>query len=107
MTKTLQLTALGVVAMLLSSCDALEPYDRDYTWRATGASQANLAAMAANPADLVQGRGSDGSDGLQATAAIERLRHGKVKALIDGNTTSALTAGGTPAAASSDSLTGN
>jgi hypothetical protein len=91
--------AAGLVA-LLSGCNALEPYDRADTWHPTGANEANLAAMAVNPADLAHGRGTTASDGTTAAAAIDRLRHDRVKPLPDGNSTSS-------AAPSAAGLTGN
>jgi type IV pilus biogenesis protein CpaD/CtpE len=102
MSRTLRFAmAAGAMTLLLCGCDALEPYDRANTWRPTGANDANLAAMAVNPADLIHGRGTTPSDGPAATAPIERLRHDHVKTLQDDNSTS----NSTPSPAAG--LTGN
>ncbi len=49
---------IGMIGTLLAlgACSQHEPFERVGTWRAEGSNQANLAAMAANPLDLVQGR---------------------------------------------------
>ncbi len=43
----------------------------------------NLAAMIADPADLVEGRPLAGADGTREAAAVERYRADKVKKLLD------------------------
>lgn len=106
MTCILRLTALAGLLTSLSACSAIEPYDRAYTWRPTGANEANLAAMAADPKDLVHGRGTSNSDGQTAAVAVDRLRRGKVKPLSDGNSTTSVVSGA-PSAAAADSLTAN
>ncbi len=68
---------------LLAGCDDLGAFDRADAWHATGVNKSNLAAMAANPADLAHGRGTEAADGYQAAAAIDRLRNGRVKPLLD------------------------
>ena len=100
MTRLSRFSIVAGLLTLLSGCNALEPYDRANTWHPTGANQANLAAMAVNPTDLVHGRGTSAPDGSAATAAVERLRRDHVKPLQDGSSTSS----STPAAAA---LTGN
>jgi hypothetical protein len=100
MNRVLRFSMLAGVLALLSGCDALEPYNRADTWHPTGANEANLAAMAVNPADMVHGRGTTASDGMAAAAAIDRLRRDHVKPLPGSNTTS----DSIPSAAS---LTGN
>ncbi len=42
-------------ALVIGGCTAQEPYERPGTWRATGANDANLRAMVANPSDLDRG----------------------------------------------------
>jgi hypothetical protein len=88
MKPILQSGVAAGLATLLSGCNALEPYGRADAWHPTGANAANLAAMAADPADLVRGRGTGASDGLAAAAAVDRLRHDHVKPLPEGNSTS-------------------
>jgi len=45
--------------------------------------------MAVRPADLARGRGTGPADGQVVAAAVERLRYGRVKPLLDGNSSSA------------------
>ena len=96
-------TALTITGLLVlvSGCHALEPYERHGSWHPTGTYDANIAIMAADPADLVRGRGATASDGHAAAVAIERLRHDHVKPLADGNSIS----NAAPSAAAG--LTGN
>ncbi len=71
--------------VVLAGCAGVEPYDRRFTWRPTGANEANLAAMAANPADLAHGHAQGPADGQLAAMAVERLRLGHVKPLTGAN----------------------
>jgi type IV pilus biogenesis protein CpaD/CtpE len=47
-----------------------------------GAVQANLAAMVANPADLVRGRGQVAVDGASAVLPLDRLSTDRQKPLL-------------------------
>lgn len=85
MTITSRLAVAGGLVVLLAGCSTFEPYQRAHTWHPTGANQANLAVMVVNPADLEHGRGALGSDGATAAAAVDRLRHDRVKPLEDSN----------------------
>jgi type IV pilus biogenesis protein CpaD/CtpE len=71
----------------LSGCADLagvtDPYQRAGTWKPSGANEANLRAMVADPADLVHGRGDNVAMGQTAAVAVERLRAGKIKRLPD------------------------
>jgi hypothetical protein len=88
MTKIFRLAKTASMVALLSGCNALEPYQRPYSWHQTGVNAANLAAMVVDPTDLVHGHVSGVSDGSAAAAAIDRLRHDHVKPLPDGNSLS-------------------
>jgi type IV pilus biogenesis protein CpaD/CtpE len=57
----------------LAGCAATDTYSRPGTWHPDAANAANIAAMAANPEDLLHGRGSHGSDATLAVGAIERV----------------------------------
>ena len=76
--------AAGSLLALLPGCAGPDPYAFPHTWRPTGANDANLAAMAARPADLARGRGTGPTDGQVVTMAVERLRSGHVKPLTEG-----------------------
>jgi hypothetical protein len=88
MTHPLRFAAATCVLGLLSACNTLEPYTRAYSWHPTGANEANLGAMAADPSDLVRGRGTSPSDGLAGAAAVDRLRQDHVKPLPGGSSLS-------------------
>ena len=79
---------IGAAVALLSGCAGPEPYDFPNTWRPTGANDANLAVMAAHPADLARGRGTGRADAELAAAAVDRLRTGHVKGLEGGGVSS-------------------
>jgi hypothetical protein len=67
----------------LAACQDLDPYTRSGTWQPTGANQGNLAAMVANPYDLIHGRGSPTTDAKEPTLAINRVSTDTPKALLD------------------------
>jgi hypothetical protein len=67
------------VLFVLGGCS--DPYARPHSWNATQANLANLAAQTADWHDLDIGHGDPGSDGQEAAAAVDRLRHGNVKPL--------------------------
>lgn len=54
MPKAPALICLPLV-LVLGACMQQEPYERPGTWRASGANDANLRAMIANPGDLERG----------------------------------------------------
>lgn len=67
----------------LGACQDLDPYTRSGTWQPTGANQGNLAAMVANPYDLIRGRGLPASDSKEPTLAINRVSADTPKPLLD------------------------
>lgn len=66
---------IGIIGTLLAlgACSQYEPFERVGTWRAEGSNQANLAAMAANPLDLVQGRSDHSPRFRQPGDAVTNL----------------------------------
>jgi uncharacterized membrane protein YgcG len=77
------LTLLGLLCALVG-CDTLgDPYRRPGTFALDDSNEDNLRAMAANPADLEEGKAAQDSWGNGAVAAITRLRTDTVKALPD------------------------
>ncbi len=68
-----------VGAGLLAGCGDLDPYRKPYAWHPTGANQANIAAMVANPQDLIRGRGSALTGSEPAILAIGRVRQDQPK----------------------------
>ena len=74
--------ALACAALFgLAGCEMTEPYDRIGTWRPSNSMDANIALSVANPHDLVRGVDYNPRDATLPTAAIERYRTGKVRAL--------------------------
>jgi type IV pilus biogenesis protein CpaD/CtpE len=68
-----KLAGLMAASLLLSGCEATDPYKREGMWRPEGVVNANLAAQLANPGDLVRGRGDASPVQRQATNAVTRL----------------------------------
>ena len=75
-------TLIGGV-LCLAACQDMDPYTRSDTWQPTGANQGNLAAMVANPNDLIRGRGVTTVDTKDTTLAIDRVWTDQPKALLD------------------------
>src|SRR5262249_38782134 len=75
-----------VAVLSLGACgltDMIDPYQRQGMWRPDDANEDNLRAMVASPSDLVRGVSSNGSDGQQAAAALDRVRNDKMGVLPD------------------------
>jgi hypothetical protein len=72
-----------IILGLLAGCNEIDPYRRPYTWSPTGASAGNIAAMVANPNDLIRGHGVQRSDGKESVTAVERIWTDKPKPLLD------------------------
>ena len=56
-------------------------FDEPYHWNTEQVNDVNRAAQVVDWRDLVQGHADPGSDGLEAAAAVDRLRRGLVKPL--------------------------
>ena len=69
----LQRIGLAGAVLALGACTQYEPFERVGTWRAEGSNQANLATMAANPLDLVQGRSDTSPRYKQSGPAVSTL----------------------------------
>lgn len=70
------------IILAASGCTMVEnPMMRTGTWHPTGANADNLAAMVANPHDLIEGESASGTIGPQATLPVVRLRTDNVKPL--------------------------
>lgn len=69
--------AAGILA--LTGCQSRDPYYRTDVWKPTGANAANIAAMVANPYDLIHGRRNDGVHlSKDQIPAVERAWSGAV-----------------------------
>ena len=73
----------------LAGCSETDPYQKTGAWQPTGANAINLSAMVQNPADLLRGRGGQGSLAREASAPVERLLSGRTTPLPGASTQSA------------------
>ena len=85
--------ANGHWRFVLAACQDMDPYTRTDMWQPTGANAGNIAAMVANPYDLIRGRGVPIVDTKESTIAIGHLWTDTPKPLLG--------AGGAPVAAAS------
>ena len=81
--RTILRCALLAVVLSVAACQEMEPYARNDMWQPTGANAGNIAAMVANPYDLLRGRGSDRTDSNEPVLAIHRVNTDHTKALLD------------------------
>lgn len=73
----------GLCAIVaLGGCMERDPYRRTDVWRPTGANSANIAAMAANPKDLIRGSGTTRSHSAAHIKSIERVQEDRAKPLL-------------------------
>jgi len=81
--RTILRCALLAAVLSVAACQEMEPYARNDMWQPTGANAGNIAAMVANPYDLLRGRGSDRTDSNEPVLAIHRVNTDHTKALLD------------------------
>lgn len=72
--------------LLPAACSQMSPDTRAGIWHPSGVNSRNLAAMMADPSDLVRGREASGSDSPLAIAAVNRLKDNKAKPLPNSTT---------------------
>ena len=72
MIQTMRLLKAALLIPLLG-VTACDPFTRPGTWNPARLNDANLAAMAAYPADLTAGQGEPDSLGAEAVPAVQRL----------------------------------
>lgn len=82
MTGMTRLTALLCVTAAIGGCMDRDPYRRTDVWRPTGANAANIAAMVADPNDLIRGRGTTRTDTKAPMMAIDRVVTDRPKPLV-------------------------
>lgn len=69
----------GVVllgSLALAGCSQTDPFERSGTWKPFGANDANIATMAANPADLSRGQAVPTINNRTSAGAVTRLWQG-------------------------------
>ena len=75
---------LGVGLLALAGCDSRDPYMRTDVWEPTGANAANLAAMVANPEDLIVGRSGGAANASEPALAVTSIWQDHPKPLTAG-----------------------
>lgn len=70
--------------MCLNGCAFTEPYVQSGTWRPTNAPDANIAAQAVRPSDLVAGVPYAPVSAVRVAAAVDRWKQDKVRDLPQG-----------------------
>jgi hypothetical protein len=95
--KTLCAAAVSLLA--LTGCDQIDPLKRPYMWHESGSNAQNIAAMAANPADLIHGRDSPKRASVVESDGVDRLWSGHPAVLPGGLPPAAGSGGGGGAAA--------
>lgn len=75
--------ALMLGVLILGGCEDRDPYRRTDVWHPTGAPQANLAAMVANPQDLIRGHGVSVADPKVVNTSISHIWLDTPKPLLD------------------------
>ena len=66
-----------------AGCSFYDPYAREGVWRPTSVNERNLAQMAAQPQERVDGTAARGASGQGVVGAVDRLRTDRVKPLPD------------------------
>jgi type IV pilus biogenesis protein CpaD/CtpE len=89
--------AAALSLLALAGCNQIDPLTRPYLWHPSDVNAHNIAAQAANPADLVHGRESPRHQVNTDSDAADRLWSGKPLPLL----TSGGSGGGSGAAAPS------
>jgi type IV pilus biogenesis protein CpaD/CtpE len=84
---------LIAAAALLAGCANRDPYQRLDVWRPTGANSANLAAMVADPRDLIRGHGTDRQLTKAQELAVDRIWLDQPKGLGGGAAASGASGG--------------
>lgn len=71
----------ALILLALAGCDSFDPYEREGSWRPSGANDIALRAMLVEPDELFVGTSERGADGQRGGAAVERLRNDRVRDL--------------------------
>ena len=71
-----------------AGCEQRDPYMRTDVWRPTGANAGNIAAMVADPRDLIRGRDTAGQDSRAATLAVGQIWANQPTPLLQGASSS-------------------
>jgi hypothetical protein len=86
MSRTLRLACTAGLLTLVG-CDQRDPYLRNDVWKPTGANAGNIAAMVADPHDLISGRGTVVQNSNEPALAVQHIWLDHPKALMPGEAT--------------------
>ena len=86
--------AAALSLLALAGCDQIDPLTRPYMWHPDDVNAQNIAAMAANPADLTHGRDSRRRRVLMESDAVDHLWSGKPLPLLSGGGSGGSSGGG-------------
>lgn len=89
----LKLLALAGL-VVLAGCDQLDPMLRTDRWQPTGANAGNIAAMVANPQDLIRGHGDIFRETNDQALAAGHILNDQPKPLAQGQGSSSGSSGG-------------
>ena len=71
MSRRITLNLAFIASLLtLAGCDSRDPYLRTDVWQPTGSNFGNIAAMVADPHDLISGRGSSYTNAGEPALAV-------------------------------------
>jgi len=107
--RTRTVIRVGIVAGMLSlaACQQMDPYTRTDMWQPTGANAGNIAAMVADPYDLIRGRGATSVNSKESNIAIGHIWSDTPKGLLDPGGSSSSGSGGGSSGSSSGSGSGS
>src|ERR1700733_3843063 len=89
-TLTKPLWAIAAISLVaLAGCSQTDPLTRSYMWQESGVNEHNIAAMAANPADLNRGRDAPKRGVAVESDRVERFWAGKPTPLLNSGSTGA------------------
>ena len=82
-TRIPALVGVAIILGLLAGCADRDPYRRTDVWYPSGVNAGNIAAMVANPNDLIRGRGVQTWGGKEAATSVDHIWTDKPKPLLD------------------------
>lgn len=104
MSRPVVMAVIGFAALGVAGCAQTDPYLRPGVWQPIGSNTLNLAAMVERPSDLIRGRGTAGTPGVEAAPAVARFWAGR-PARLPNTATSSVTSG-TPVAQATGGIAG-
>jgi type IV pilus biogenesis protein CpaD/CtpE len=97
----------ALVDFSLAGCDSRDPYRRTDVWQPTGSNAANIAAMLANPHDVISGRGDSRENAAEPALAVTHVWLDQPKPLAGGAAGGGASGGGSGGGASGGGASGS